>query len=359
MAWIGAALLAATLLSVLSFSRSLCGPINWTVKGLLANASTLTSGASQISDASRQLAEGASEQAASIEETSASLEEMSSMTSQNADNAKNANQLMAETQKVVARAGQSMEKLTTSMAEISKANKETSKIIKTIDEIAFQTNLLALNAAVEAARAGEAGAGFAVVADEVRNLAMKAAEAAKNTTGLIERSERKIREGLELIARSDKEFAEVTFNFEKFGELIGEVTEASHEQAEGIHQINKAVSEMDTVVQQSAARAEEFAAGSEEISAQAIAMKEYVAELIGLVNGSKGGSAGNKQPPQQHKPGNASDVRPSVASQRDPHLMPAQGKGSVMEAKALRGKTPETPSKTFSLTGDEDRKSVV
>src|SRR5512140_1539346 len=132
------------------------------------------------------------------------------MTKQNAENAAQANNLMAETKGAVTRANQSMEKLTASMGEISRASEETSKIIKTIDEIAFQTNLLALNAAVEAARAGEAGAGFAVVADEVRNLAMRAAEAAKNTADLIEGTVKKIKGGADLLGKTSGEFSEVS-----------------------------------------------------------------------------------------------------------------------------------------------------
>ncbi|MHC1727027.1 MAG: methyl-accepting chemotaxis protein [Syntrophobacteraceae bacterium] len=266
---------------------SITKPITRVVAGLSESAEQVSAASGQVSSASQQLAEGASEQAASIEETSSSLEEMSSMTKQNADNATQANQLMNGTRETVSRASQSMEKLTFSMGEISKASEETSKIIKTIDEIAFQTNLLALNAAVEAARAGEAGAGFAVVADEVRNLAMRAAEAAKNTANLIDGTVKKVREGSELVEKTGKEFNEVSASVGRSSELVGEISAASVEQAQGIEQVNRAVGEMDKVVQQNAANAEESASASEEMNAQAYQMKDFVGELKALVDGSK------------------------------------------------------------------------
>ena len=250
----------------------------------------VASASGQVSSSSQQLAEGASEQAASIEETSSSLEEMSSMTKQNADNANQADNLMKEANQVVSQANDSMNQLTTSMDEISKASEETSKIIKTIDEIAFQTNLLALNAAVEAARAGEAGAGFAVVADEVRNLAMRAAEAAKNTANLIEGTVKKVGDGSELVTKTNEAFEQVAESAKKVGELVGEIAAASTEQAQGIDQTNKAVAEMDKVVQQNAANAEESASASEEMNAQAEQMKASVGELMKLVGGSGNGN---------------------------------------------------------------------
>jgi methyl-accepting chemotaxis protein len=261
-------------------------PLNRAIEGLTNGADQVASASAQVASSSQQLSEGSSEQAASIEETSSSLEEMSSMTKQNADHANQADNLMKEANLVVSKANDSMSDLTVSMEEISKASQETSKIIKTIDEIAFQTNLLALNAAVEAARAGEAGAGFAVVADEVRNLAMRAADAAKNTAELIEGTVQKVKDGGELVATTNDAFTQVAESAAKVGELVGEIAAASNEQAQGIGQVNTAVTEMDKIVQQNAANAEESASASEEMNAQAEQMKGFVEDLIALVGGS-------------------------------------------------------------------------
>jgi methyl-accepting chemotaxis protein len=284
----GIALIGILGLCVLAFVviRSITGPLTEVISGLTESAEQVTSAAGQVSSASQQLAEGSSEQAASIEETSSSLEEMSAMTKQNADNAQQADTLMKDANQVVEQANDSMSEMTTSMSDISKASEETSKIIKTIDEIAFQTNLLALNAAVEAARAGEAGAGFAVVADEVRNLAMRAADAAKNTAELIEGTVKKTKAGTELVTRTNEAFSEVAASAVKVGELVGEIAAASNEQSQGIGQVNTAVAEMDKVVQQNAANAEESASASEEMNAQAEQMKSMVAELAAMVGGN-------------------------------------------------------------------------
>jgi X-X-X-Leu-X-X-Gly heptad repeat protein len=271
--------------------RLISKPLNRAIDGLTNGAEEVASGSSQVASSSQQLSEGASEQAASIEETSSSLEEMSSMTKQNADNANEADNLMKEANQIVSKANDSMSDLTVSMEEISKASQETSKIIKTIDEIAFQTNLLALNAAVEAARAGEAGAGFAVVADEVRNLAMRAADAAKNTAGLIEGTVKKVKDGGDLVATTNDAFTQVAESSAKVGELVGEIAAASNEQAQGIGQISSTVTEMDEIVQQNSANSEESASASEEMNAQAEQMRGFVQDLIGIVGGSANGQA--------------------------------------------------------------------
>ncbi|MBI9074966.1 MAG: CZB domain-containing protein [Desulfatibacillum sp.] len=251
-------------------------------------AGQVASASEQVASSSQSLAEGASQQAASLEETSSSMEQMASMTQRNAENANEADTLMQRAREVVQRANDSMAELTASMDGISRASAETSKIIKTIDEIAFQTNLLALNAAVEAARAGEAGAGFAVVADEVRNLAVRAAEAARNTTELIEGTVKRVTDGTQLVNSTSQAFGEVAGSTVKVGEIVGEIAAASNEQTQGIEQINKAISEMDKVTQSNAANSEESASASEELNAQAEQMKEIVDELVALVGGNSG-----------------------------------------------------------------------
>lgn len=272
-------------------TRSITGPINRIIEGLNEGSEQVASASGQVSSSSQSMAEGASQQAASIEETSSSMEEMSSMTKKNSENASHADSLMKDANQVVKTADESMDQLIASMEEISKASEETSKIIKTIDEIAFQTNLLALNAAVEAARAGEAGAGFAVVADEVRNLAMRAADAAKNTAQLIEGTVNKVNDGSELVTTTNEAFGKVAESSLKVGDLVAEISEASKEQSNGIEQVNIAISEMDKVVQQNAANAEESASASEEMNAQAEQLKDYVNELVMLVTGKKNHSS--------------------------------------------------------------------
>jgi methyl-accepting chemotaxis protein len=184
-----------------------------------------------------------------------------------------------------------MRALTDAMAEISRSSEETQKIVKTIDEIAFQTNLLALNAAVEAARAGEAGAGFAVVADEVRNLALRAADAARDTAALIEGTGGRIAEGSSLVGQTNEAFSEIASATGRVTDLLSEIAGASNEQAQGVEQINKAVTEMDKVVQSNAANAEESSSASEEMRSQAEQMQDLVGELVAMVEGRRGNAA--------------------------------------------------------------------
>lgn len=257
-------------------------------KKLTSGMEETVSAAAQVSGSSQRLSEHTAEQAASLEETSASIEEISAMAKQNAQHTQNINQIMVQQ---IGPNFETIEERITRMESVLgdavEASERTANIIRTIDEIAFQTNLLALNAAIEAARAGEAGQSFAVVADEVRNLAQRAAEAAQETSELIENSNHQI---LQSTALNDEivEALLETKNFSnRVSDLVSEVAEASNEQSSGIDQVSKALSRMDSVVQDNTASAEESAAAAEEMNAQAASLRQIVDVLNSLVHGQR------------------------------------------------------------------------
>jgi methyl-accepting chemotaxis protein len=267
-------------------ARAIARPIHRIIGGLNAGTDQVTAAAGQVAAASQELAAGASRQAAAIAQTGSALKEMASATRCNAAHAAEADRLVSASGAVVERANDDMAALTDSMVAINRAGEETGRIVKTIDAIAFQTNLLALNAAVEAARAGEAGAGFAVVADEVRTLALRAAQAARDTARLIDGTLEKTRAGAALVERTNGTFAEVTASAARVGALVGEISAASKQQALGIAQLEGAVGEMDQVTQRNAAGAEESASAAEELDAQAGEMAGMVTLLAALVDGA-------------------------------------------------------------------------
>lgn len=283
--------IVAVLGSLLAFfiSRGINRNLTRIQQALSMGSEQVSSASGQIAEASQQLAEGASEQAASLEETSASLEEYSSMTERNAENSNNVNVNMGEADGLLNTGMESMKRMTEAINEIKTSSDETAKIIKTIEEIAFQTNILALNAAVEAARAGEAGAGFAVVAEEVRNLAQRSADAATNTSELIERSQSNTNVGVSVADEMGKNLNSILDSVKKASGLAQEIAVASKEQIEGIGQINKAVSQMDKVVQSSASQAEESASAAEELSAQAEELRGMVGQLARVISGGSNG----------------------------------------------------------------------
>jgi methyl-accepting chemotaxis protein len=236
----------------------------------------ISAASSEISSGSQVLAGATSEQASSLEEISSSLTEINSLTGNNASNAKSGLKLADQAVLAVDEGNKAMEQMNTAMESIMKSSIETGKIIKTIDEIAFQTNLLALNAAVEAAHAGDAGKGFAVVAEEVKNLALRSAEAAKNTNVLIEESSHNSEMGSRIVEQVTKSFIEMKDQFNKVKAIVTEISASSDEQANGVNQINSGVSEMNRVTQQNAANAEESASAAEELSSQASELKNMV-----------------------------------------------------------------------------------
>ena len=259
--------------------HTIIATLNEIFGNITRSADQVATGAEQVSGASQALSQGATEQASSIEELSASITEIAQEVNKNASNAASANKLSLEASSQVVRGNEQMEQMVAAMKEISESSNEIGKIIKTIEDIAFQTNILALNAAVEAARAGAAGKGFAVVADEVRNLASKSAEAAKNTTSLIESSIRSVEKGTKIADETAKSLDAIIETAKKTTDLIGEISAASNEQATSINQVTLGVDQISAVVQTNSATSEESAATSEELSSQAQLLKDMMAEI--------------------------------------------------------------------------------
>ena len=242
-------------------------------------SSQVSSGSKQIADGAQSLAQGSTQQAASIEELSSSITEIAERTRANAVTADKTSKLSVTIKESAEKGNRQMDEMITAVSDINEASKSISKIIKTIDDIAFQTNILALNAAVEAARAGQHGKGFAVVAEEVRNLASKSAEAAKDTGNMIQNSMDKAELGSRIANETASSLAEIVSGINESSGLIAEIANASEAQSLGIEQINTGIDQVAQVVQQNSATAEESAAASEEMSGQSDALQQLIAQF--------------------------------------------------------------------------------
>lgn len=247
--------------------------------GISAAAQQVNGGAEQLASASQSIAQGASEQASAIDQIGASIDEIAEQNRQNADKAKYASEMVDVAKQHAEDGNQSMHQLVSAMEDISRSSASISKIIKVIDDIAFQTNILALNAAVEAARAGNAGKGFAVVAEEVRNLAAKSAEAAKNTSALIEDSVSKVQAGMGFVDQTAASLTNIVQANAKSAQLVQDITAASQQQTEGIEQISNAVNQVAQVVQAASAAAEQTASVSQQLNAQAEELRAVVSQI--------------------------------------------------------------------------------
>jgi methyl-accepting chemotaxis protein len=329
------------LISAFLIVRSVNGPIRTLTSRLTDGAEHTASASSQVTTASQSMADGSSRQAAALEESSASLEEMAGMTRKNAENAQSAKALANQT-RVAADAGSvDMKEMKTAMGAIQASSTEVSKIIKTIDEIAFQTNLLALNAAVEAARAGEAGLGFAVVAEEVRSLAQRSVQAARETAQKISDSTAKSEQGARISEKVAKSLDEITAKARQVDELIAEIAVASQEQSQGIDQVSRAVSDMDRVTQANAATAEETSAAASELDNQTSQLKVIIRELMQMVNGSHANE------------GVATSVPPPVARKSAAPVARSASKAVPMRrAPAAPHKSSQAPASAHSSNGN-------
>ena len=283
----GASAASLFLIAVLGVivARSIPKPFATVINNLVGVSESNLVGARHVSAASKTLAEGASSQAASLEEVAATLEELSGMTRRNAEHVRSGKS-SANAARVAAEAGESeMRGMLATMEDLRRSSQDTTKIVKTIDEIAFQTSILALNAAVEAARAGEAGAGFAVVANEVRTLAHRSAVAAKETAEKIEEASRQSAQGAEFTARVAAGLSEIATRVREVDGLMAELATASQEQSTGISQISSTISEIDKVTQSNAASAEETASAATQLNAQSEDLSTLAQSLNRLVGG--------------------------------------------------------------------------
>ena len=337
---IGTAALSLLAVMLVLVARSVVGPIQRAIGAVQTSSSHLNSISEQVAASSQGMADGSSKQAASLEETSAQREQMASTSQQTAATAGKANEMMLDTGRSATRGIEAMQQMSNVVGRIKSASDETSRIVKTIEEIAFQTNLLALNAAVEAARAGDAGKGFAVVAEEVRNLAQRSAQAAGTTSELIEQSRFSANQGVTAASDVGKMLACINDDIAKLSTLIGELAQAGRSQAESIGQLNVAVSEIDGVTQANAASAEQAAAASAELNRNSKELQDVVGALVTVI----GGETRNRNSAQ--RPLQAPLRRPPVQSER-------RAPSSIATQKPQQHAKIASPEKSIPLDDDD------
>lgn len=288
---VATSLLIISVLIVPMISKTIIKPLKNTIHSFQSLSGYLSKAASHFSSTSDGIAKGATEQAAGLTETTSSLEQITSMTRNNANSAKQADTLASEAKNNAEKGQLAIQKMNDAISKIKASSEDTAKINQVISDIAFQTNLLALNAAVEAARAGESGKGFAVVADEVRALALRSAEAAQNTTNLIEEAMKQTQYGVDITQDVSKVLEDIEGSVSKTASLINEISNACQEQAHGIEEISKGISQMDHITQSNADRAKESAGSSKELEHQAEELNHGVQDLVEMVERTRASKA--------------------------------------------------------------------
>lgn len=273
----------AFVIVTLTIRRSITGPILHLVHGMQEAADQAARASSQVAQSSQTVARDAHEQAAYLQETSASLREVSALIRETSEKAHETDSLMTHAKETVHQAMGFMDNVNTSMTEIADSSREVAGVLKSLDEIAFNTNILALNAAVEAARAGAAGASFSVVADEVRSLARRAAEAARHSADIIDKTIGDIFHGVDLVGTAHAAFREVADRIEMGSQSVSQIAERSEKQAVGIQTIGQAVTRMEQVTQSNAMNAQQTAQSGAEMTSQVEQTRKYLRDLVGVV----------------------------------------------------------------------------
>ena len=286
--WVGMSLFVGSLvlafvIVTMTIRRHITGPIMRVIDGVRESADEAGEASGQMAESGRAVARDAQEQAACLEETMASLQEISATTHQNSDRATNADDLMKQAKTTVQDASGAMNKLTVSMNAVSASSREVSGVLKSLDEIAFNTNILALNAAVEAARAGVAGAGFSVVADEVRSLAKRAAEAARHSAEIIDKTIADVANGVQYVSVAHGAFQEVSKRIEEGSLAVSQIAAGSETQTRGIQAIGQAISRLEKVTQNNAATAQQTAESASAMSSQVERTRHHLDELVAVV----------------------------------------------------------------------------
>ncbi len=276
-------LLIASVIVTLTIRRSITGPILRVIDGVRSSADKAAEASGQMAQSGQVVSRDAHEQASCLQETAASLKEISTTTQQNSDRAVNADDLMTKARHTVLQATEAMHNLTESMNAISSSSREVAGVLKSLDEIAFNTNILALNAAVEAARAGEAGAGFSVVADEVRSLSKRAAEAARHSADIIEKTIGDVANGVQYVTLAHGAFKEVSDRIEQGGLVVSQIAKSSETQARGIQVIGQAISRLEKVTQNNAANAQQTAESASAMTSQVERTRYHLQELVAVV----------------------------------------------------------------------------